>query len=94
MFEVPALKSSEAVDAILDAIATEAKDEIAKLEAALENDMGKRGLHNRSERAGAMLEKLKAYEALLGKGVETIGQRLVDLQIELSTAALAAGGDE
>jgi hypothetical protein len=92
MFEVPALKSTEAVDAILDAISTEALEEIAKLEAALENEeMGQRGLYNRSDRAKAMLEKLKSYEALLGRGAANINERLESLSVELATAALAAG---
>lgn len=90
MFEVPALKSDEAVDAILDAISMEAKDEIAKLENALDSDMGARGLRSRSEKAKEMLAKLKSYEALLGKGAANIGQRLEELSVELSTAALAA----
>lgn len=95
MFEVPALKSDEAVDAILDAVSTEAHEEIAKLEAALASDtMGARGLSNRSDRAKTMLDKLKSYEALLGKGTATINTRLEELQVELATAALAAGDKE
>jgi len=95
MFEVPALKSDEAVDAILDAVTTEAKEEIAKLEAALASDtMGARGLSNRSDRAKTMLDKLKSYEALLGKGAANINERLEELQVELATAALAAGDKE
>jgi len=95
MFEVPALKSSEAVDAILDAVTTEAMDEISKLEAALDSDsMGARGLKNRSERAASMLAKLKSYEALLGKGTASINEKLEQLQVDLAQAALAAGSDE
>ena len=41
-----------------------------------------------------MLDKLKSYEALLGKGTATINTRLEELQVELATAALAAGDKE
>jgi len=95
LFEVPALRTDEAVDAILDAVSNEAKDDIQNLEKALEGDeLGARALSNRSDKAGRMLEKLKSYESLLGRSLDVFRERLESLQTELATAALAAGSDE
>ena len=91
LYEVPALKSAEAVEAILAAISLEANEEIAKLELALEeSSLGARGLKTRAARAAGMEAKLRAYETLLGRGAAAIVTRLEELQVQLATAALTA----
>ncbi|KKN38749.1 hypothetical protein LCGC14_0750120, partial [marine sediment metagenome] len=96
VFEVPALKSDEAIEAVLDAVAREAETaaEVMEEELAKEN-LGERALRTRTERCGAIEEKLSTYEKLLGTSLDALHDRLEVLQAGLATAALAAmAGDD
>jgi hypothetical protein len=68
MHEIPALKSSEAIAAILDAISTEVQTEINTLDGALNlNEIGPRAAVNRREHLSALAAKVSSYEKLLGR---------------------------
>lgn len=96
VFKIPALHNTEAVEAILDAITTEANAEVE----AIENDLekigdeapGKRALDSRATRCRDLLKKVAEYEALLGVRLPEIQQRVEDLSSAVATAALAATG--
>lgn len=95
VFRIPALRNSEAIDAILDAITIEAEAEAEAIEADLtaEGDaaLGERALATRGRRCAAVLDKVGAYEGLLGVKLETIRERIARLQADLTAAALVAG---
>lgn len=91
LFEVPALRSEDAVEAVLDAITQEAQQEAATIAQEMqEQDLGARALDNRAERAKAMRTKVQRYEGLLGRSLETLTERLEDLGAQLTVAALKA----
>jgi hypothetical protein len=93
--EVPALKSEEAVAAILDAITREAEAEAALLEEDLgtPDAVGERALKTRASRCAEVTEKVLAYEALLDVKLDALRGRLDGLKANLAAAALAAGGE-
>lgn len=94
VFEVPALTSEEAVDAILDAVAQEAEQAAAKMEEALHaGELGARALRGRADRCDAIKQKVEMYEQLMGRGVARIHERLDGLRQNLVVAALAAEED-
>lgn len=95
LFEVPALKSDEAVAAILDAVAREAEAEADKIAAEVAADeTGARALATRKARLDAVLGKLTSYEDLLGANLETIKKRVHDVEASVSLAILAAEADD
>lgn len=90
-FEIPALATDEAVRAILDAVMAEAEAEIAAMEIGA-TDLGKRGATNRVARAQRAIDKTAEYEALLGVSLETVRDRMMNLQATL--AEIILGGVE
>ncbi len=95
MFEVAALKTDEAVAAILDAIEREAGSLIEKMETELiEDDPTPRVLRNRIRALDEMAEKVTSYEQLLGTNVETLRERLSGLNAQLAAAIITASGPD
>lgn len=91
LYELPALKSDEAVKAIMDAILGEAE----RAEAAMAADLaagafGAKGLQVRAIRCGEVMEKVAIYEELLGESMGQMRARLLTLRANLVAAALAA----
>jgi hypothetical protein len=90
VYEMPALASDEAVGAILDAIETEASADVAALEEALDNPkLGVRALEGRIDKCGRVEKKVAQYEALLGRSLEHLTEKLASIQARLTEAALA-----
>jgi hypothetical protein len=94
LFEIPAVKSDEAVDALLDALGREADATATKLEADLTGDLGQRALNNRVVECQDQMDKVTKYETLLGKNLDQLRGRLDNLKVALATAALAAEEEE
>jgi hypothetical protein len=94
--EIPALQSSEAVDAILDSLRREADQFSGSMEAELAaaaqtaDGMGTRAIKTRVGRCEDATEKLGVYERLLGVKLEEVRTRLEQLQANLAAAALIA----
>lgn len=86
---VPAMRSDDAVEAILDAITQEAEGEAAALERALtENKLGERGFENRLSHCDLVESKVARYEGLLGKNLDVLREKLEDLRARLTLAVL------
>lgn len=95
VYEVPALRTEEAVEAILAAVAREAANAATEMEDELmDAALGQRAIRTRAERCERMRAKLAAYEELLGRGLDTITKRVGDLQANLAAAALIASPEE
>jgi hypothetical protein len=92
IFQIPALKNSEAIDAILDAVTVETTAAAEAIEAELlaEGDvaLGARALKNRAEACGSLLSKVEAYEALLGVKLPALVSKIEDLRAGVAAAAL------
>lgn len=95
VWEVPALKSSEAVAAILDAVTREAEADAAKLDADVNGDveLGERALAAREAKAGKMLAKIRSYEVLLGAKLDGLREKVEALQASIAASALQAAAE-
>lgn len=93
VFQIPALKNSEAIDAITDAISQEVDRITTAMEAELqqtgEDALGERAIETRSHECQALLAKVSAYDELLGAQLKC-RSRVENLQAMIATAALAA----
>jgi hypothetical protein len=77
VFEVPALRSSEAVEAILDAVEREAGEELAAIEEEIATgDLGANALKTREKRCDELRNKLQSYVGLLGSRLDGINDKL------------------
>lgn len=100
LYMIPAMQSDEAVEAILDAIESEAAAEAARLERKLfpneegaePEQLGLRALHSLGEEAKAVARKVGVYEALLGTRLEKFGEQMTKIKRGLTVAALKAEG--
>ncbi|MEN6547394.1 MAG: DUF6744 family protein, partial [Armatimonadia bacterium] len=91
LYEVPAMKSSEAVTAILAAVQHEAEAEAEAMVAILDSgDAGARALRSQSKRCERAETKLARYEELLGQRLPELQARLSTLRSRLTEAALVA----
>lgn len=91
VFRIPAMRSEEAVAAILDAVEQEAAKLVQEVEADLEDDkLGSRALDSRKERCDAMLAKIRTYEQLLGVKMVALQGKVEGLAVNVVAASLAA----
>jgi hypothetical protein len=95
VYEVPAMRSEEAVEAVMDAVAREAEQEAAEMEKALsEMELGERALQGRAARCQQMIEHVESYEELLGRGLDKLKKRIEDLKANAVAAALSAAAED
>jgi hypothetical protein len=95
VFLIPAMRTTDAVDALLDAIVQDAKTEADGMEMELVEGLngrplGERALKSRVGKCEAVEAKVTRYEALLGTKLDVIRTRLEVLRGNLAAAALAA----
>ena len=94
IYEVPALQSDEAVEAIMAALMVEADGEITAMETELDTeDLGKRAIRTRETKCEALRAKLETYAELLGVSMEATNDRLEAVQATLVEATLVNEGD-
>jgi hypothetical protein len=95
LYEIPAMPADETVEAILDAIIREAKQEADTIGADLRSgELGARALDSRAARAEACAAKVERYEELLGRRIEDCREQLEQLGAASVTAAMKARADE
>jgi len=92
--EIPALRSTEAIGAILDSLSREAAQQMAGMEEELKEaavaSLGGRAIKTRVGKCEAMAEKLEVYERLAGVSLDELRSRLEGLRANLAAAALIA----
>lgn len=89
--EVPALRSEEAVDAILGSLRDEAEAEAKALETDLMDGLlGERALDTRIEQVDAIRKKVDGYGRLLGRNMVDLQEQLESLRMMVAAAAMAA----
>ena len=94
-YEIPALKTESAVQAILAAVEREASAEIEEFEAILTNvEAGPRALKTKARKCSGVAEKVAAYEKLLGLSLVELQDRLSGLRSRLTEASLLASEAE
>jgi hypothetical protein len=95
LYEVPALRSDEAVSAIIDSLTREAEEEAKGIETELEQgELGGRAIKTRAERCQSMSQKIASYEELLGQSLDVLRDRYEHLQANIAAAALSASSTE
>jgi hypothetical protein len=96
VFLIPAMKNSEAIDAITEAVTREAELAVAAIEAELEKSgddrLGPKALATRADTCRELLAKVTSYEHLLGVQLKVVAQ-VEGLQGSIAAAALLRGQD-
>jgi len=91
VFEVAAMRTEEAVVAILDAVEREAAALAEEMERELiEADLSVRALRNRVGKLETVAGKVSTYEALLGSNLDKLRERLESLNAQMAAAILTA----
>ena len=90
-YEIPALRTESAVQAILAAVEREASAEIEEFESILANvEAGPRALKTKARQCDRVACKVANYEALLGASLAELQERLSGLRSRLAEAAILA----
>ena len=90
IFMLPAVKSTEAVEAVIDALRKEAQQASDVLAHELEHgDLGGRALKSRSRLCDDMAAKLRAYEQLLDVKLDALKLSFEELDGRVAAAILA-----
>lgn len=93
LHQIPALKTEEAADAIMDALTREVRVSVEELEKELDS-LGKRALANRGKAVDGLARKVSQYEELLGRSLEGVNAILDRAEATIGAALLAAEGEE
>lgn len=92
VYKIPAMHSSDALTAILEAVNREVTAFIEGMNQELEDpetDLGKRALTNRVAKCEAQIERLGAYSGVLGNALEESVKQLRQLQANVTEAEMA-----
>ncbi len=94
VYELPTLRSDEAVRSIVAALTREAETTATEyLDKIASGELGERALRARGAECEALVNKLAAYESLLGTGLDSIKARIGDVAAAAQTAALLAASE-
>lgn len=89
VFRIPAVRNSEAAEAIIDAVTAEAEAMARKIDEEVSSGLGDRALETRKGYIATMLAKVTSYEALVGQQLK-IRERLETLQSSVAMANLVS----
>lgn len=88
MFEIPAMRSDEAVEAILTAVRSESETKMAELEAYLAGDISTRGLNSWDAKLAELQGKVSHYADLLGVALPDLTSKAQTLLGALQAARI------
>jgi hypothetical protein len=91
---IPALRSAEAVDAILTAIAADTEAACTKIATEIQGDLGRRALESRERETAELLARVERYEHLLGRKLDALRDATRSTRAAVATAMLALGADD
>jgi hypothetical protein len=96
LYEIPAMRSDSAVEAILAAVEAEASEAVRGLQEDIETQRWKteRGWVARTRDLDDVEAKMARYEGLLGTKITSLAARLASVRAGLAAAALAAASDD
>lgn len=95
MFRIPALRTSDAVEAIMDSVARDAEQAMCELEAEVEKEnLSPRSLRTRAGRCSDIAAKIERYNKLLEANQGELLEKVEGLKAELVAAALAGEAEE
>lgn len=92
---VPAMKSDDAIDAVLAALSSDTRTEIDAIDAEIRGaKIGARALRAREAKARELLTRAAHYEGLLGVKLDELRASLAEIQGTIATAVMAAESGE
>jgi hypothetical protein len=96
LYEIPAMRSDSAVEAILAAVEAEASEAVRGLQEDIETQRWKteRGWVARTRDLDDVEAKMARYESLLGTKITSLAARLASVRAGLAAAALAAASED
>jgi len=89
MYDMPTMKSSGAIKAIIDGLSADLQTALDQLDKEMGSGLGEKALQTRRVRVEEMQAKLERYETLLGSKLEDIRARIGSAQAAVSAAILA-----
>jgi len=90
---IPAMRSSDAAEAILASLTDATRQACNKIaDDIADGDMGERALANREKETASLLERVAAYEGLLGGKLDELRAVIDETRAAVATAALATAG--
>lgn len=94
LFSIPAMRTPDAVAAVLDALELETAAEAARLHAQVTaGKLGRRALQARAEEVQGMADRVRRYEATLGGKLEALHEQLEQLNGVISMTLLEGEED-
>lgn len=90
---IPAMRTQDAVDAILAAITAETRSECTKLAEDIAS-IGGRALETREGETNKLLSRLERYEGLLGTRLDDLRAAIDETRSAVATARMALSADE
>ena len=98
VYHVPAMRSDDAVDAILAALNAEAEESIKRMAAEVastdDDALGGRALVTRGRKSKDIRTKVRHYEALFSRALPELQGQLDELDADIATAVLLSAADE
>lgn len=92
---LPSMKSADAVEAILTAVAEDTRKACEKIAAEIADaDLGARALKNRETVTADLLKRVEQYEALLGARLDDLRVAIDETRAAVATAALVLASSE
>ncbi len=96
VYELPTLRSDEAVRSIVAAVTREAESMSAELRAKMQDgELGARALHARQKDCDTLCQKLEEYENLLGTSLASVKAQVTQTGADaMACALMISAGDE
>ena len=92
---IPAMRSQDAVEAIMSALTADTQSACDKIAADIgDGTLGSKALANRQKVAAELLDRVTQYESLLGGKLDELRAAIADTQSAVATAALAAAASD
>jgi len=91
---IPAMNRASVVRAVLDGLMQEIAGFTSVIDEAIEKGVGKRALRNRAAECDAQIERMSAYESMLGSRVEKLRTQINAVKARAVMAAIKADNEE
>lgn len=91
---IPAMNRSSVVRAVLDGLMQEIAGFTSVIDEAIEKGVGKRALRNRAAECDAQIERMSAYESMLGSRVEKLRSQINAVKARAVMAAVKADSED
>jgi len=92
-FEIPAMRTEQAVQAIMAALQRDINLACTDLEGSITPELTERGVKTRTKRCFALLDYVQTYEQTLGVGLQSMRDQIERIKAAITVATIAANMD-